>query len=242
MRIGRIKMDIKKHFEEQKKNWPNVQWHFLRMEIENIFPARNFFHESMWASWLSKIRDGEKADDAYLAKRQAEFDEYLKSTEGQSHDLDPGEILADEAYEAFNVSNNIYAALIVSIWTKCEKSLKSFSSLCAEQLEIDIPDFKFDNQKKFYKKQLKITFSILPKYAEINAIRLLNNIYKHADGHCNEAKFNQITKNIASVWNVEKKKQINYSTLPIEDIVCSCNEFLTKLLEEAQKETTNLRK
>jgi hypothetical protein len=234
-------MDIQKHFEEQEKNC-NVQWHFLRMEIENILPARNFFHESMWASWLSKIRDGVKADDVYLAKRQAEFDEYLKNTEAQRHDLDPGEILADEAYEALNVSNNIYAALIVSIWTKCEKYFKSISSLCAEQLKVDIPDFKFGDQKKFYKKQLKIAFSILPKYADINVIRLLNNIYKHADGYCNEVKFNQITKNIATAWNIEKKKQIDYSALPIEGIVCSCNEFFTKLLEEAQKETTNRRR
>jgi hypothetical protein len=235
-------MDIEKIIEELQKNRPNAQWQFLEMEIESTFPTKNRFHESMWASWLSKIQDGEKADSSFLAKKQADIEDYYKSDEAQSNDFDPGEILADEAYEAFTVSNNIYAALVVSIWTKCEKNLKCISTLCAEQLKIGIPKFDFDNQKNFYKKQFKIAFAILPKYAEINAIRLLNNIYKHADGYCNETRYNQITKTIAAAWNVEKKKQIDYTTLPIETIVYSCNEFFTKLLEETKKETTNQRK
>ncbi len=203
-------MDMKEHLEKQRKNWPIAQWTFLRMEIEGIFPAPNLFHESMWGSWLSKIKEGEKNDDEFLAKRQKAFEQLLSSGENCEYDIDPGEMLADEAYESFTLTNNICAALVVSIWSKSEMSLKKISSLSAVQLERPTPAYRYDCQKCFFA-GLGIKFESLPGAAAVNGIRLLNNIYKHAEGRCSESNFNKFTAQVAKAWGVQCEKNIEYS-------------------------------
>jgi hypothetical protein len=231
-------MDIKTILEEQRKNWPNAEWNFLWMEIENTFPANTSFHGFMWASWLSKIREGEKSDEEYLTQRQIEFEEYSKSDEAKKHDFDPGDILADEAYEAFSVSNNIYAALVVSIWSKSEITLKRITSLAIRQqnLNLSLP-LNFKSQQDFLNDNLGISVPSLPSFDEMNGIRILNNIYKHAGGKYNPdptKPWEHFSPAVANAWSIKNNKEVDYTIIPIKELILNAHVFFSKLHEKAR--------
>lgn len=229
-------MDINAILEQQDKNWPNLQWHFFSEECENTFPGKQFFYESMWASWLSKINDGEKHDEAYFTQRLKDAEEFIASEEGKDSGDAIGDILNDEYYENHIVHNNIYSALVVSIWSKCELTLNRLSRLCTDQLKCNPPKgFQYDNQKAFFKDELGIKFSSLQSNPEVNAIRILNNIYKHQDGYCNKTNFNKITKGIATRWKIELDRKVDYTILPIQDFLEHCHTFFEQLCANSKK-------
>jgi len=226
-------MDIKQLLKEQAENAPKAQWTFLAMAANDMFPEKVFIHESVWGPWLVKIREGERKDEEYLESRGKELEALSETLLGKQFNIDPGEMLANEEYRSSTVTNNMYAALIVAIWSKCEQTLLKVSGLCAKHLDCDKPLFRYDEQKKFFKK-LGIRFSALPGVLAVNGTRLLNNSYKHAGGYCSQKSYHQITAQTANSWKIKAKAKIDYSSLPVEDILSGCHEFFTRLIAVAQ--------
>jgi len=145
-------------------------------------------------------------------------------------------MLSDEYYESHIVHNNIYSALVVSIWSKCELTLNKLSRLCTEQLKCSPPKgFQYDNQKVFFKDELGIKFSSLPNNLEVNAIRILNNIYKHQDGYCSQTNLNKIARSIATRWKIEPDKKVDYTSLPIQEFLEYCHAFFGQLCADSKK-------
>lgn len=85
---------------------------------------------------------------------------------------------------------------------------------------------KIRNKLKSY----EIDIKKCSKYNEINSIRILNNSFKHNDGYYipDNKSYNQINQDILNRWNIlnnTNSNKIDYSKLPIKEIILDCYFF-----------------
>ena len=111
----------------------------------------------------------------------------------------------------------------------CVKALK--------ELGVDMP-FAFEEIEKTLKKEVGIELCHCAEYATIHAIRILNNCFKHNSGRYEpqEGKpHTRIDKTLLDKWSDAIRPgedEIDYSYLPIRDLVIACNAFCTDLLNK----------
>ena len=109
-----MEKSIKEIFSD-KSYWQKQTWHILKRSIPNIFPSSDFFYESLWAAWLSKIKQIESENETYLAKMSKKLNDFKKDPNA-AFGIDPDEIFADQFNEMHDLLNNIYGAFIVTMW------------------------------------------------------------------------------------------------------------------------------
>lgn len=106
-----------------------------------------------------------------------------------------------------------------------------------KQLDGDTP-YAFAELSEAFRKEVKVVIEDLPDFATVDAIRVLNNCFKHSRG-CYRARSDkpgtQIAKSVIRKWNdgaidLEGNGEIDYSKLPVRDLVLACNAFFAALL------------
>jgi len=77
-------------------------------------------------------------------------------------------------------------------------------------------------------------------YQTLNAIRLLNNAYKHKDGIYFDGKkdHQKICASLKSEWTIDEGKAIEYSKIPIPELLSACQWYIGELLEKIVKSKT----
>jgi hypothetical protein len=107
----------------------------------------------------------------------------------------------------------------------CMKALK--------ELQPGIPH-AFDDIQKVLKRELGVELCKCSTYDTIDAIRILNNAFKHSRGRYEPAPDRsraQINAGLLKRWEIiDDRKEIDYSNLPIEELVGACHEFCNELL------------
>ena len=77
-------------------------------------------------------------------------------------------------------------------------------------------------------------------YQTVNAIRVLNNSFKHNNGYYkpkNDNPDNKINESMLAKWSIlDDRDKIDYSKLPIKDLIIACNAFCNDLLNKLEKE------
>src|SRR5690554_4779272 len=116
-------------------NWLNqpewkgsLEWETLF--LNDTFPAALFYHESIWAEWESRIKRGQELELNRVAQLQTKWEKDLKL---RPHDSLPEEIadtFADDVFKTSRLTNTMYAALIVSIWSDMEHFLTRITYTC----------------------------------------------------------------------------------------------------------------
>lgn len=135
----------------------------------------------------------------------------------------------------------MYAVLVVSIWSEMESFLKRLVRLLYRTNEKSQPvPYKFPAIKGAINNEAGIDLQDCSSYSTVDAIRELNNLFKHSDGYCAHGdKFNLIRKSkltamtLTDVWT-GKKVMVEYSKLPIHDLLNACNEFCSVLLDRVK--------
>lgn len=256
---------------------PTVRWRMLlsamKRLIEFKFPDSNSYYESQWGQWSARIDKGHMDDESSV-------DEFIKSESNiRKYGDDIGEIAGEELAKAEELTNNMYAALIVSLWSQIEsylkgavrvvsiaknrrnRALKETIKFCKDSLadketgkatlnscikslkEIDkeIPH-KFGDIKDFFNKEVKMNVEDCKKYNVINAVRILNNSFKHNGGHyepLNEKPHNIIEKMLLRKWKItnddNSRYKIAYSELPIRNVSTDCRIFMDDLFSRLDK-------
>lgn len=216
-----------------------IKWHFIEISIDEFFFDR-LYHESIWAKWERRIKKAEKEDIKYLENKEIQFRNLITEKSNHPSEYDLGEILSEDAWEAYRLYNNMYAALIVSIWSDMESFFKNLIHHCSEELNISQKaPYQFEGIKKFFKNNFSIRLGNLKSYSIIDAIRIINNSYKH-----NKGKYKPISSkpqtiidgNLLNNWNIKRDSNIDYTKLPIKNLIISCSEFLQDLVKLVKKD------
>lgn len=153
----------------------------------------------------------------------------------------------------------MYAALVVSMWSKSEYLLKTMIKSSCHNINItnEVKGFhKIAKIVEFFKEKLEIELKLLPSYHELNAVRVLCNSFKHSDGrydlnpayetdNIEEQLFDWRVVNRQYVNEEHKKREkdseykekpikIEYTKLPLEVLVCSCYRFFYELVNKIE--------
>ena len=214
-----------------------VRWDVLRRP----FPAQEDYYDSHWHDWEGRIKDGHNAEEKRIKilcekwRKRSSPDDYLDDD------------LASEYIRTCDLTNNMYAALIVSIWSEMERFLKRLIPPCSSQKNFDFFQFK-----KLIKRELSISVDRCKEHSTINAIRHLNNLFKHEHGYCDPQKgpYKEIEKSKLAKRSlpdrrkrgtrfVAQKIEIDYSKLSISGLIEACNSFCSDLILKVEKKTRN---
>jgi hypothetical protein len=250
------------------KRW---RMHLQILEHTNIADDLDY-DMSEWADWVNRIEEGHKVEEQSIARREA------KRKEKYSHlpeDPNEGEYLAEEYSRVSGLTNSMYGALIVALWSemehffvgiskacywaleKKETALKAVSDFCNKTLDTAIDQqllkgsirqlknlqggiqYRIDDIEKSLHQDLQIDLKKITGYEIINAIRILNNSFKHNRGYY-KPKHNKPDTNISvalvNKWGIEEKKRIDYSKLPIKELVLASSAFRKIILETVERE------
>ncbi|MFA5422945.1 MAG: hypothetical protein WC374_03730 [Phycisphaerae bacterium] len=196
-----------------------------RIILHDMLPvSKSNFFDSEWHEWLGRINDG------------------LKSKKQRRHNIpedaprDVAELLDEECLQAEDVSNNMYAALIVSLWAKIEHFLRKLCrySTCFGLSPID----RNVNFVKFvmahFKNNLGIDIVSIENYDYANLLRILNNAFKHNNGFYHPDR-NPISEKLAKRFKISENSPIKYIDLPIEELILKAGSFCATLYKETEK-------
>ena len=216
--------------------------------IDYRFPDKNSYDDSQWGQWVARIEKGHTDDEEWI-------DDFVKSNANNPKYEDGlGEIVGDELAKAEELTNSMYAALIVTLWSQVELYLKTAARVVdmaknrsKKALEENIK-YGFNDIKGFLKKEVRIKVEDCAKCDLINAVRILNNSFKHSGGYyrpMDEKPHNVIEKSLLSNWEIADKNDgrhiFAYSQLPIKDVVADCRIFFKDLFDKLEKALDNSR-
>ena len=215
----------------------------LKMGIP--FPEQDFFYDSVWNIWKERIENGHRSEENQIQKIYKEWKEMEPKVNDPSFDQDGW--ASDEFWQACKVTNAMYAALVVSIWSEMEGFLKKVFSICSEadrKEETSRKPYEFDKIEKALK-VIGIEIMNCDAAHSVNAVRILNNSFKHDDGRYrpdNNKPYSQIEPRLLSKWNILKNHngdEIDYSKLPIQEIIQDCNSFCMDLINKTKAALQN---
>ena len=251
---------------------PDWQMHRHRIEsvLADALPDRDGYSGSRWHEWERRIQQGHAAEE----KRIERLCEERRKQPAYDPQYDPDEWAGEDYLETCRLTNSMYAALVVSIWSEMEHFLKHIVIMCYQALEkrrkaleralefcedslahrqpnvtlegclkalkelqSEVP-YAFGDIEKALKSELGIRVGHCREYATVNGIRILNNSFKHARGRYDPDKgkpHEQIDKGLLKKWPIlEGRKDIDYSKLPVRDLVVACNAFCRDLLDKVE--------
>jgi hypothetical protein len=107
-----------------------VRWNVLeRLLLTDVFPDKTY-ETSKWASWEERIR---REHDVEKERIDRIYDKRMK---GRSGDLgyDPAELAGEDYWETCRLTNSMYAALVVAMWSDMEHLLKGLVQTCSMAL------------------------------------------------------------------------------------------------------------
>ncbi len=143
---------------------------------------------------------------------------------------------ADDIVEADAISNDMYAAMCVHLWSRMEISFKrcikawNFDAKCNKDVDVH----KFNAVNDFFSNRIGISLHSIVNYKFINALRILSNCYKHNNGRYKPGR-HPIDLVLRNQWSIEKGHRISYLELPLKDILFSCGEFWEELLVQVRQ-------
>lgn len=190
--------------------------------LENPLPKTDEeYYYSEWSKWIDRIAEGERVELACIDQMPAyNLDEVL-------------EIFAEDVAKSEAISNDMYAALCVHLWSKIETSFRrcqeAWNLQYNSQMRSDT--HKIKDVKNFFEDEASIQLPCIPNYNYANSVRVLSNCYKHNNGRYKPETY-PIESSLLNQWGIENEQRIEYLRLPIKDILLHCGEFLEQLLKE----------
>lgn len=200
--------------------------------LRHTFPEDDEFLGSTWDDWGRRIREGHDADDARIRT----IIERFASTDSAT---DVGDWIAEDMHNMEHVTNSMYAALVVSAWCKMEAFFKLLIKIVNGALNrAGEAPYQFDRIKEFFDKNVGLNLETIAEYPTVNAIRILNNSYKHSDGQYKpdaSKPHTRIDQTLLDRWKIlDNQNQIDFSKTPIEEFISCCAVFCRKVLSATE--------
>ncbi|WP_415719568.1 hypothetical protein [Maridesulfovibrio sp.] len=195
--------------------------------LENYLPTdEHEFYDSIFSDWIDRIEKGKKAEMDWINKQVENIPvEYIDG-------------YAEDFFKTEELSNDMYAALLVNIWSAFERMFSN----CAQVWDIEsaspLPSHVHKNMYKIkkvlqtFENTFGIDLKVLPKYSYANAVRCMANCYKHNGGRYNVPSDYPIDGGLAQTWGIVPGERIAYASLPMFEILISCGSFTHSMLGE----------
>jgi hypothetical protein len=112
------------------------------------------------------------------------------------------------------------------------------------RIEAGIPR-EFSDLGRLLNEEIQVAIGGCKSFHVVNAIRVLSNCYKHSDGHYEpegekthaDTAYAQLRK-----WGVlNEREDIDYSKLPVQELVAACNTFCNELLNKVEAKLEAIR-
>jgi hypothetical protein len=142
--------------------------------------------------------------------------------------------IVDEMWIANTLTNAMYAGLVVAMWSEMEHFLKGLMKQCQNALGHTPNDVhRFGEIMSYFLSQVGINLSALPYYLHVDAVRILNNTFKHNDGVYAPVQgqaHTMIDSALLANWKIlDADNRIEYSKLPFKELVLACGQFAEQL-------------
>lgn len=236
--VGKTGDKAMTHYTRAARQWKWKIYHNSLGELINLkFPGQDDYYDSQWHDWEERIKDGHNAEEKQI-KRLYKIPDKSFMPDDPLRD----ELAGEEYSKACDITNNMYGGLIVSIWSKMDSFLKSIvRAHCTEPEKTK--KYQFKGVKQHIKKKAGIDLEKCNSFKVVNAVRILNNAFKHNSGYYTvkeDDHYNQIDHSLLVQWGLpnelDERNEIDYSKLPIQNIVVACNTFCTDLLDKVVKQ------
>ena len=112
---------------ERPRGHPYGEWRLITMRrflLGDVFPDENSFCDSRWGSWNRRIQRAHTAEEKQIERIYNE----RKKRPSLDPSYDPDEWAGEDYMETCRLTNSMYAALVVSIWSEMEHFLKDVVS------------------------------------------------------------------------------------------------------------------
>jgi len=192
--------------------WLNACWGSLA----DVFPEKEEdYPGSRWALWEKRIQQGQK-DEEKLIRRI--FRAHI-NRRGISPPGDIASWAAEEHQQVLHLTNAMYAALVVSIWSEIERF---------------ITDIVYASRLATGQGKAATWLPKAAKYPTVHAVRVLNNCFKHTEGRYVPKLRKpdaQIDQMLLDRWSIlDGRNVIDYTKLPIKELVVACHSFCDDVL------------
>jgi len=191
--------------------------------LTNPFPITEAdYHESQWGEWEARIQKGKESDIERIEELAEDYPE------------DFIEDLAEDIHKEKELSNSMYAVLTVKTWSNFE----SFFANCIKAWNlgtsrpVTTDTHKIRQVRNIFRNEVGIPFENIRNEKYINAVRVLANTYKHNSGRYKKPGKFPIDEGLTNQWGIEENDWIDYSELPIKEIVMECGKFCEELLTQ----------
>lgn len=213
------------------------------------FPDEDGYIDSLWEMWESRIRKGHEGEEALISKAANRWESTLTK---EQRELMPDDMFADDIWHTLQLTNAMYAAMIVSLWSCVECYLKDLLRVCKRakhpNKKCSVHNWGIERIKKGFEKDVNVKLEKEPNYAVVNAVRVLSNSFKHSEGYYlpKEGKpHTQIDADLLTRWKCIsdrfiKHMEIDYTKLPVKELVVTCGAFCRGLLSETKKNLEGL--
>jgi len=216
-----------------------AQLRMQKLRIDNLFPDKTFYYESIWADWEQRIDKGHKAEESVLRERVKTFDALPDAMRNEVQ-----ESAVDDYGRTCELTYNMRAAVVVCLWSNIESFFKEIILVYCKVLP-QIPNkenpFGMTELIGFCRKNLRTKLDSVPNYPVINAIRILNNAYKHNNSfyqHSADKPWENIDAALLHDWGIRKNEQVDFTNIPLKELTTAPKAFFHELLQTVQEELT----
>jgi len=231
----------------------------LGRSVQHDFPPDDEYLMSLWADWCSRIRKGHQEEVERLKKLADEWnDGQYDFGDWYAEDIYNAERLNNVMHASMvvalwgNVEN-----LLKSTLSACNAALrtKKTAATTLRQFCDDVLDgnptqtthqdcirllksafskpFAIDDLRTALKKVTGVDSTTCCEQATVDAIRVLNNSFKHSNGRYlpdRTKPHTEIDSALLAAWNViGPENRIEFQRLPFKELVGSCNKFFVDL-------------
>jgi len=212
-------------------------------------PGKDDYDFSVWAMWESRIRKGHEEEEALISKAAKRWES--TRTEEQKK-LMPDDMFTDDFAHSQELTNAMYAALVVSLWSCVEGYLKDLLGVCKRAKHPDkkrsVGHCDIRITREAFDKEVNVKLEEQPDYAVVNTVRILCNSFKHSEGFYlpkDEKPDTQIDSDLLTKWNCISNrfielKEIDYTKLPVKELVLTCGTFCQSVLSGSAKNLERL--
>lgn len=183
------------------------------------------YYDSTWCQWIERIQEGQRHEQ-----------ERIEKWVDQCGDV---ELFAEDFLIAEEVSEIMYAALTVAIWSNIESFIKKTICMCETILKQKRPNLDKIRRMNIVKcdeylndSNINVNLQSLQCYDFVNAARIISNCFKHNNGKYIEKSNNEkdkIEEALKREWDLECGKRIVYRKINFHELIINCGLFCNDL-------------
>ncbi len=209
---------------DMEKEFAKLQ---MRMRLSiRLFPScENDFWGTKWEKMIEYIDGNFKREEKEIAERKPRTEYEAESC-------------LEDLRLAEGVRRVTCAMYIVALWSEMESILKHFQRVDKSSKKIED---RFDLIKIRYK-AMGIDIEAFKSFKKVDAVRKLNNSFKHDSGcYRKTRKLKERTLDISIAtsfekkWKLKDREQIKYELIDLKDLTLACGKFNSQLVAEMKK-------